>query len=176
CQPSGAADGFTRQFATWWRQHYARLADGSTSVSFLDCWSGNLSVPRARFLEAGGFATDLQRLEDVDLGYRLERLGLPLVYLPSAIGHQDYRKGCAAAATASSASRNCSSTASRAACRRSAPSLSPSMTDTLILLTLRVRSFASMASRPPCLSSAVPWARATTGTVAVLWVVARCCP
>jgi glycosyltransferase involved in cell wall biosynthesis len=94
CQPA-TTDGFAHQFATWWTDHYARLEEGSTSVSFLDCWSGNLSVPRATFLEAGGFATDLVRLEDVDLGYRLERIGLPLVYICSAIGHQDYRKGFA---------------------------------------------------------------------------------
>ncbi|MBV9580864.1 MAG: glycosyltransferase [Chloroflexi bacterium] len=97
CQPA-MADGFARQFAAWWSDHYERLTDGSTAVSFLDCWSGNLSVPRATFMEAGGFATDLVRLEDVELGYRLQRLGLPLVYLPSAIGHQDYRKGFAAIA------------------------------------------------------------------------------
>jgi GT2 family glycosyltransferase/peptidoglycan/xylan/chitin deacetylase (PgdA/CDA1 family) len=99
CRPSAPADGFAGQYATWWSDHYARLADGSNTVSYLDCWSGNLSVPRASLLEAGGFATDLTRLEDIDLGYRLERLGLPLVYVPSAIGHQEYNKGFAAIAS-----------------------------------------------------------------------------
>jgi peptidoglycan/xylan/chitin deacetylase (PgdA/CDA1 family)/GT2 family glycosyltransferase len=101
CQLLPGSDGFARQYAQWWNQHYVHLADGSTPLSFMDCWSGNMSVPRTSFYEAGGFATDLVRHDDIELGYRLERLGLPMVYLPEAIGHQDYRKGFRAIATES---------------------------------------------------------------------------
>jgi glycosyltransferase involved in cell wall biosynthesis/peptidoglycan/xylan/chitin deacetylase (PgdA/CDA1 family) len=88
----GRADGFTRFFAERWRDHYARL-DRTRSPSFNDCWSGNLSLPGSAFIEAGGFAVDLPRCEDLELGYRLERRGLSFVYIPDAIGHQDHRKG-----------------------------------------------------------------------------------
>jgi len=87
------ADSLTRSFASWWRDHYDRLNEGMRLPSFMDCYSGNLSVPRMALLEAGGFAVDLPRSYDIELGYRLERLGLSLLYIPEAIGQQDYGKG-----------------------------------------------------------------------------------
>lgn len=87
------ADGFACYIAEWWKDHYTRLNGAMRLPSFLDCYSGNVSVPRAALLEAGGFAVDLPRSEDVELGYRLKLRGLSFVYIPEAIGHQDYRKG-----------------------------------------------------------------------------------
>lgn len=86
------ADRFARQHAAWWQDHYARLRDGMTP-SYRHCYSGNLSVPRAILLELGGFATDLARDEDVELGYRLAKHGLHFVYAAGASGRQEYRKG-----------------------------------------------------------------------------------
>ena len=40
-----------------------------------------------------GFAPDLRRSHDIELGYRLERHGLSVAYLPQAVGFQDERKG-----------------------------------------------------------------------------------
>ncbi len=87
------ADDFARFLGQWWNEHYTRLEEQARPVSFMDCYSGNLSVPRQIFLEVGGFADDLSRSEDVELGYRLHEHGLYFVYTPSAIGHQNYRKG-----------------------------------------------------------------------------------
>ena len=85
------ADCFNRSTSAGLSDHYDRLKRGRRP-SFMDCYSGNLSVPRQAFVELGGFAPDLPRSEDVELGYRLQMAGLTLVYLESAIARQEYRK------------------------------------------------------------------------------------
>jgi len=87
------ADLYAQTFAAGWQQHYDALNDGTIKPSWEDCYSGNLSVPREKLLARGGFATDLQRGEDVELGYRLWKAGCDIAYLPGAISHQDERKG-----------------------------------------------------------------------------------
>lgn len=49
-------------------------------------WGGNTSVRRETFVELGGFDTRYRGYgwEDVDFGYRLHRLGLPIDLLPGA--------------------------------------------------------------------------------------------
>lgn len=49
-------------------------------------WGGNTSVRRETFVELGGFDTRYRGYgwEDVDFGYRLHRLGLPIELLPDA--------------------------------------------------------------------------------------------
>jgi GT2 family glycosyltransferase len=51
--------------------------------------TGNLSFPKSVFLEAGGFSPDFTGYgwEDLELGYRLYKDGVPLVYLPTAINY-----------------------------------------------------------------------------------------
>lgn len=93
CQLPKRADGFARYLAHWWQDHYARLKQNVRLPVFTDCYTGNLSVPREALLQVGGFAVDLPRDEDVELGYRIQRQGLRFVYIPDAIGHQLYRKG-----------------------------------------------------------------------------------
>jgi peptidoglycan/xylan/chitin deacetylase (PgdA/CDA1 family) len=61
-------------------------------LRFIDCWSGILSVPRAAFLHVGGFATDLVREVDTELGYRLELAGLRLVCSRRGGGQEDERE------------------------------------------------------------------------------------
>lgn len=85
---------FARCFARGWIEHYERLNQGVRSLTYEDCYGGNMSVPRASFITAGGFALDLPRCYDVELAYRLERLGLSFVYIKHAMGVQDERKGC----------------------------------------------------------------------------------
>jgi glycosyltransferase involved in cell wall biosynthesis len=85
-----SAGGFARGFAQWWDRHYAYLEQ--RAPSFADCFSGNMSAPRAALCASGGFATDLVRGFDVEIGYRLEQRGLRFVYIPQATGRQDYRK------------------------------------------------------------------------------------
>lgn len=87
------ADWFMRYFAQGWTRHYTRLNQGIRPPSWTDCYGGNLSVSRAAFLAAGGFAADVPRSHDVELAYRLERQGLSFVYVPDAIGIEEVRKG-----------------------------------------------------------------------------------
>jgi len=47
-------------------------------------FTGNASLPRERFLSAGGFDPNFGRAEDVELGYRLERLGMRFRFQPDA--------------------------------------------------------------------------------------------
>lgn len=84
-------DGFSRWFGRWWNAHYQRLEQSGTAT-WIDCFSGNLSAPRVELLQIGGFTTELHRGEDVELGYRLSRRGLSIVYLPQARGRQEYVK------------------------------------------------------------------------------------
>lgn len=86
------ADWFARAFARGWREHYEQLNQRARYLTYEDCYGGNMSVPRAAFLAVGGFAVDLPRCYDVELAYRLERHGLPLVYIEQALGVQDERK------------------------------------------------------------------------------------
>jgi peptidoglycan/xylan/chitin deacetylase (PgdA/CDA1 family)/GT2 family glycosyltransferase len=86
------ADPFAHDHAQEHRDYYERL-NHDRPPSFIDCYRSNLSVPRAAILEAGGFVLDLPDSDSMmELGYRLERQGLSFVYIPKAIGFQDYRK------------------------------------------------------------------------------------
>ena len=87
-----SADGFVRYVAQQWRDRYDKLNEGRPP-SFIDCYSGNLSVSRAAIVKTGGFALDLPHSDSIELGYRLERQGLSYVYIPDAIGDLDYRQG-----------------------------------------------------------------------------------
>jgi glycosyltransferase involved in cell wall biosynthesis/peptidoglycan/xylan/chitin deacetylase (PgdA/CDA1 family) len=85
--------GLARYFATWWRDHYERLDDGTKAPDFWDCYGGNLSVPTRSLRDEGGFDATLERSFDVELAYRLAAGGLRIVYVPTAIGEQRYAKG-----------------------------------------------------------------------------------
>lgn len=51
--------------------------------------TGNASAPRERLLQVGGFDEAFQGYghEDLELGYRLLRSGLPIVYAPEAVNY-----------------------------------------------------------------------------------------
>jgi serine acetyltransferase/glycosyltransferase involved in cell wall biosynthesis len=52
-----------------------RYGSGSEAPRGPDLYTGNLSLPRALFLKAGGFDTSLKLIEDAELGVRLEKHG-----------------------------------------------------------------------------------------------------
>ena len=85
----GNAHWFVRTYSEAWAEHYASLHAGHRSPSWIDCWGGNLSVPREAFLQVGGFATDLLPSEDCELGYRLARHGVECVYVPDAVARHE---------------------------------------------------------------------------------------
>jgi peptidoglycan/xylan/chitin deacetylase (PgdA/CDA1 family)/GT2 family glycosyltransferase len=87
-------DPFVRHTLRHWEAHYHALGHGRTPT-WRDCYSGNLSVPRDRFLELGGFANDLPMWFDLDLGYRLQQERVPVIYLADACGVHDDPKSAA---------------------------------------------------------------------------------
>ena len=67
-------------------RYYARMLDRmaaqaddvgarETGLPGPKLYTGNMSIPKALFFEAGGFDADFRLLEDVELGIRLERVG-----------------------------------------------------------------------------------------------------
>jgi glycosyltransferase involved in cell wall biosynthesis len=77
------ANRLTRDLAENRLNYYRRLAE--RPLTYGDCWAGNLSVPRSEFLAVGGFAVDLRREVDTELGYRLQADGVRLVFAPHAV-------------------------------------------------------------------------------------------
>jgi glycosyltransferase involved in cell wall biosynthesis len=72
-------------------QYHAMIA-GLWSCTARQFYTGNASLARARFVEAGGFDVTFQRAEDVELGYRLHDLGATFVFNPNAdVLHYAYR-------------------------------------------------------------------------------------
>lgn len=63
---------------------YRAMRDGVYSCTYRQFFTGNASLARDRFAAAGGFDVSFARAEDVDLGYRLDRLGMRFVFEPLA--------------------------------------------------------------------------------------------
>jgi glycosyltransferase involved in cell wall biosynthesis/peptidoglycan/xylan/chitin deacetylase (PgdA/CDA1 family) len=84
-QHADGANPLARHVAGVWGRHATEAAQLEREATFRDCWSGNLSVPREVLLAVGGFAEDLPRKEDVELGFRLARAGLPFRYVSRAV-------------------------------------------------------------------------------------------
>jgi len=89
------AGGLARYVGRWWAGQYGDFERGVRAPTFRSCYSGNISAPRAALLEAGSFDERLRRSFDVELAWRLERAGLPIVFVPEARGAQIYEKGFA---------------------------------------------------------------------------------
>ena len=72
--------------------HYRAMLMGQRPAAGRRLYSGNFSVPREPFIDSGGFDEDLKRGEDVELGFRLEKSGLPFYYNHGAVAiHRGYR-------------------------------------------------------------------------------------
>lgn len=82
------AGGLERHLAAWWLQHDERMLNSAGRPDWADCYGGNLSIEREAFLSIGGFAEDLARSEDVELGYRLHLVGHRFVFLERAAARQ----------------------------------------------------------------------------------------
>lgn len=72
--------------------HYEAVADGRRPPAGRRLYSGNFSVSREAFLAVGGFNEELRRGEDVELGFRFEREGVPFYFSHDASAiHRGYR-------------------------------------------------------------------------------------
>ena len=60
------------------------MRDGLYACTYRQFFTGNASLARERFVAAGGFDVSFARAEDVDLGFRLDRLGMRFVFEPGA--------------------------------------------------------------------------------------------
>ena len=72
-----------------------RMARGEIAAAWTHFYSGNAAVRRADFEAVGGFDAAFARQEDVELGYRLSRLGCRFVFAPSALAWHDARHSLA---------------------------------------------------------------------------------
>ena len=86
-------DRFARFFADWYAEHDAKLEGGEREPSYMDCYSNNMSMSRVLFDAVGGFAEDLPRSEDVEIGYRAQQRGAQFAFVPAARGRSRYEKG-----------------------------------------------------------------------------------
>jgi peptidoglycan/xylan/chitin deacetylase (PgdA/CDA1 family)/glycosyltransferase involved in cell wall biosynthesis len=87
-------DWYIEAFADYWNRHYDDMEHGD--CSWTDLYSANVSVPRELFQKIGGFATDRQPGEDVELGCRLYEAGARFVYSArAAVRHRNNKPGTA---------------------------------------------------------------------------------
>lgn len=76
-----------RAVADWWAAEQAARERPGHRLTFRDCWSGNVSVPAARFHDAGGFDERFgvrASGTDLELGARLLAGGVPVRFVPAA--------------------------------------------------------------------------------------------
>ncbi|MBS1878049.1 MAG: polysaccharide deacetylase family protein [Actinobacteria bacterium] len=90
--PPSDADAYARAQAVRWNARYEML--GGLGVDWADTYGGNFSAPRAALQAVGGFDVGLDAIEDIEIGYRLQRHGCVPRYLPQAEAlHHDYKSG-----------------------------------------------------------------------------------
>jgi GT2 family glycosyltransferase len=66
------------------QRQYAAMLAGQYPCTPRQFYTGNASLSRARFREAGGFDARFKRAEDVELAYRLSRRGARFIFNPRA--------------------------------------------------------------------------------------------
>jgi len=85
-------DWSAKPYAEEWLAYFQSLREKDVQPSWVNCYSGNVSLPRSALLAVGGFPLDLRTSFDVELGYRLAREGLEFVFVPEASAiHDDYK-------------------------------------------------------------------------------------
>lgn len=89
---SGPRGGWNRWEERVYEKHYEAVQDNRRPPSGRRLYSGNFSIWREQFLNAGGFDETLSRGEDVELGFRLERSGCHFHFsVDAAAFHRGYR-------------------------------------------------------------------------------------
>lgn len=66
------------------QEQYRALLSGKWECSARQFYTANVSIPRDRFLEVGGFDVTYKRNEDVELAYRLHDRGMKFAFNPRA--------------------------------------------------------------------------------------------
>lgn len=88
------APAVVRFVGTKMNNHLLRLQEPNFTFAEQDFYSGNFAIRRDLLLKVGTYDEDftLYGNEDCELARRLILAGVPIVYLPSAVGHQRYTK------------------------------------------------------------------------------------
>ncbi len=79
----------------FWRRVDATLSKPGGRVPLSMFYGGNLSIGAKMFRDLGALDSRLQRSDDVEFGYRLQQVGVPIVYARDARGVQHYSKATA---------------------------------------------------------------------------------
>jgi GT2 family glycosyltransferase len=66
-------------------REYARLSTGHSHPRYTHLYTGNVGIRRADFVAVGGFDGRFAQQEDIELGYRLARLGCRFEFDPAAV-------------------------------------------------------------------------------------------
>lgn len=84
--PPREPDYLSEALGRFWGKAFARLADADREPSYTDLLSGNLSVPAHLFDRLGGFDPAFPEcgIEDYELGVRVVRAEIPIVFAPDA--------------------------------------------------------------------------------------------
>jgi len=95
--PDSPRSYLTRGLSRWTERRNARLSDPEAEIPADEVLTGQMSMARSTFERLGGFdvrytAGGTFGGEDVELGWRARRLGIPLLYEPRAVSQQVYRK------------------------------------------------------------------------------------
>ncbi len=83
---SRVADAVTHLNPSPWAPHLLRVG------------ACNMAMRTAVFRHVGGFCEDAPSMEDIDLGWRVQLAGIPVVFLPDAVVHYRLRRGARAIA------------------------------------------------------------------------------
>jgi GT2 family glycosyltransferase len=89
------------RYVAWkFNEHLDRLGQPGHEFAIQDFYSGNISVERELLGEVGGFEERFSAYgnEDLELGLRLRRAGIDIVYVPGATARQHHTKTFAALA------------------------------------------------------------------------------
>jgi glycosyltransferase involved in cell wall biosynthesis len=81
----------------WWNRQLTAWADERHKFDFRDFCTGNVSLPRHVFEQAGGFDEQFPTSsagEDWELGYRLLKIGVPFRFVSEALSFQHCRPVC----------------------------------------------------------------------------------
>lgn len=91
-RPPTRRDPYAEAAAVRWNRRYEHLAD--EAPDWADCYGANFSGPYRALTAIGGFSANLAAVEDLEIGFRLCRVGCVPVYLPDAEAvHDDEKPG-----------------------------------------------------------------------------------
>lgn len=88
--PVEAKDWYAQAFAKGWNRMYAERR--GREAAWNDCFGANMSAPLAALKEVGGLS-DLATAEDIELGYRLTKVGcVPRFVHDARVVHDDQKR------------------------------------------------------------------------------------